>query len=89
MGQEIESQHTEKLEHSESMGADAILSAFSRNDQRKIIHRIDRRLVITLGVMYCISLMDRTNLANAAIAGMSVDLDMEVGFRYVRKAASP
>lgn len=30
---------------------------FSPAEQRKIIHRIDRRLVITLGVMYCVSLM--------------------------------
>lgn len=42
---------------------------FSEREQRKIIHRIDRRLVVTVGVLYCISLMDRTNLSAAAIAG--------------------
>ena len=42
---------------------------FTPREQRKIIHRIDRRLVITVGVLYCISLMDRTNLSAAAIAG--------------------
>lgn len=45
------------------------LHAFTPEEQRKIIHRIDRRLVLTVGVMYCISLMDRTNLSAAAIAG--------------------
>jgi hypothetical protein len=44
-------------------------SEFTPKEQRAIIHRIDRRLVITVGVLYCISLMDRTNLASAAIAG--------------------
>ena len=42
---------------------------FTATEQRKIIHRVDRRLVVTVGVLYCISLMDRTNLSAAAIAG--------------------
>lgn len=44
-------------------------SEFTPQEQKKIIHRIDRRLVVTVGVLYCISLMDRTNLSAAAIAG--------------------
>jgi hypothetical protein len=47
----------------------AILSEFSRADEKRIIHRVDRRLVVTVGFMYCISLMDRTNLSAANIAG--------------------
>lgn len=56
-------------------------SDFTPAEQRKIIHRIDRRLIITVGVMYCISLMDRTNLSAAAIAGMTRELTL-IGFRY-------
>ncbi|ETN41584.1 uncharacterized protein HMPREF1541_03520 [Cyphellophora europaea CBS 101466] len=54
---------------------------FTPAEQRKIIHRIDRRLISTTGIMYCISLMDRTNLSAAAIAGMLVDLEL-VQTRY-------
>ena len=32
--------------------------------------------------MYCVSLMDRTNLGIAAVAGMSVDLKLSIGARY-------
>ena len=32
---------------------------FAPEEQRRIIRRVDRRLVVTVGVMYCISLMDR------------------------------
>jgi hypothetical protein len=46
-----------------------ILSEFSPEETQKIIHRVDRRLVTTVGLMYCVSLMDRTNLSAAAIAG--------------------
>ena len=53
-------------------------------EQSKIIHKIDRRLVTTVGLMYCISLMDRTNLSAANIAGMEVELELDVGYRYVR-----
>jgi len=52
-------------------------------EERKIVHRVDRRLVLTCGVMYCISLMDRINLGQAAIAGMTKALKLKVGFRYV------
>lgn len=54
---------------------------FTNADERKIIGRVDRRLVPVLGIMYCISLMDRTNLSNAAIAGMVTDLKL-IGYRY-------
>ena len=45
---------------------------FSPAEVKKLIHRIDRRLVTTVGILYCISLMDRTNLSAAAIAGYAM-----------------
>lgn len=56
---------------------------FSYAEQRKIIHRVDKRLVVMTGLMYCVSLMDRSNLPNAAIAGMRAELELSVGTRYV------
>jgi CHASE3 domain sensor protein len=44
-------------------------SEFTLKEQRKIIRRVDYRLVTILGLIYCASLMDRTNLGSAAIAG--------------------
>ena len=42
---------------------------YSYEEQRAIVHRIDRRLVVTCGLLYCVSLIDRGNLGNASIAG--------------------
>ena len=42
---------------------------FTPEEQRRILRRIDLRLVTMTGLAYCISLMDRTNLNAAAIAG--------------------
>jgi len=55
---------------------------FTPEEQKKIIRRIDRRLVVTVGLMYCVSLMDRTNLGSANIAGMGRDLRLNIGTRY-------
>lgn len=60
---------------------DARIAAFTPEEQKKIIRRIDRRLVLTLGFLYCVSLMDRTNLGIAVVAGMGVDLVL-TGNRY-------
>lgn len=43
---------------------------FSYQEQRSIIHRVDRRLVVTCGLLYCFSLIDRGNLGAASIAGL-------------------
>lgn len=60
---------------------DARIDALMPEEQKKVIRRIDIRLVLTLGFMYCVSLMDRTNLGIAAVAGMAVDLKL-IGERY-------
>lgn len=55
---------------------DARIAAFSPQEQKRIIRHIDRRLVLTLGFLYCVSLMDRTNTGIAVVAGMGVDLKL-------------
>ena len=73
------------LEHTTSVDSDKIndarIHAFTPEEQRKIIWRIDVRLVLTLGFLYCVSLMDRTNTGIAVVAGMGVDLKF-LGSRY-------
>ncbi|KAH7111233.1 major facilitator superfamily domain-containing protein [Dactylonectria macrodidyma] len=54
---------------------------FSDEEQKRIIRRIDCRLIPIVGLMYCVSLIDRTNVAAASIAGMLEDLEL-IGNRY-------
>lgn len=58
------------------------LNEFTEEEGRKIVRKIDIRLVTVVGLMYCISLMDRTNLGAAVIAGMARELKLSVGLRY-------
>ena len=55
---------------------------FTPKEQSKIRHRIDHRLIPALGCMYGISLTDRKNVSNAAVAGMRTDLDLLTGYKY-------
>ncbi|KAK4864442.1 hypothetical protein LT330_009705 [Penicillium expansum] len=50
--------------------------------QKRVIRRVDLRLLPILGIMYSISLIDRTNLGLAFVAGMEQDLGLDIGNRY-------
>ncbi|KAI1367033.1 major facilitator superfamily domain-containing protein [Xylaria arbuscula] len=70
----------EKVETARPAASDEPIE-FTEREGKKIIHRIDRRLLCTIGFMYCISLIDRTNISLAAIAGLAQDLVL-TGNRY-------
>ncbi|KIV86445.1 hypothetical protein PV11_02057 [Exophiala sideris] len=79
-GNTLEQVNTKSSVNSDKLN-DARIAAFTPEEQKKIISRIDRRLVLTLGFLYCVSLMDRTNTGIAVVAGMGVDLVL-TGNRY-------
>lgn len=70
-----QAQDTEKAATESSHGLDAAA-------QKEVIRRIDTRLLPILGLMYSISLVDRTNLGLALVAGMQEQLQLQVGDRY-------
>lgn len=63
-------------EKSTSSENEELLSAWSLRDQRSLMRRVDVRLIPICGVMYCVSLLDRTNLSNANIAGLGKELSL-------------
>ncbi|KAI5476832.1 hypothetical protein MNV49_007128 [Pseudohyphozyma bogoriensis] len=50
--------------------------------EKATIKKVDRRLLIILGAIYAVSLIDRTNISVARVAGMARDLRLTVGERY-------
>lgn len=71
------------IDHVENTSSDNEANErFTPRQAAGIRRRIDFRLIPALGLMYGISLMDRKNVSNAAIAGMRVDLDLLEGYRY-------
>lgn len=59
-----------------------VQTRFTPEEIKRILRRVDYRVVPILGLMLGVALMDRSNVANAAIAGMRDDLDLKVGYRY-------
>ncbi|KAI1469282.1 MFS general substrate transporter [Daldinia caldariorum] len=70
-----------QFEGEKAQSPNIIDDGIDEKEGKKIIWQLDRRLVTLVGVLYCISLMDRTNLSAAAIAGMNEELHL-VGERY-------
>ncbi|KAJ7227937.1 major facilitator superfamily domain-containing protein [Mycena rebaudengoi] len=62
-------------------GTDAA-SSFTEAEDRALTRKVDRRLLIILGAVYAISLIDRTNISVARVAGMAKELQLTVGERY-------
>jgi hypothetical protein len=50
--------------------------------EKKLIRKIDWRLLPILGALYSIALIDRVNISAARIAGMELDLRLDLGSRY-------
>ncbi|KAF7296090.1 MFS domain-containing protein [Mycena kentingensis (nom. inval.)] len=50
--------------------------------ERRIIRRVDWRLLPILGVLYALALIDRTNISIARVVGMDKDLGLSVGARF-------
>ncbi|KAK9900127.1 MFS general substrate transporter [Cystobasidium minutum MCA 4210] len=50
--------------------------------EKKTILKIDLRLLIILGLCYAVSLIDRTNISVARVAGMQRSLRLDIGERY-------
>ncbi|KAI4191827.1 MAG: hypothetical protein LQ348_003403 [Seirophora lacunosa] len=55
---------------------DPIIDRFTDAEIKRVVRKIDMRLIPLCGLMYCVSLLDRTNLSNAAIAGMTAELNL-------------
>ncbi|RMZ67692.1 tartrate transporter [Pyrenophora seminiperda CCB06] len=55
---------------------------FDQVEEKRLIRKIDWRLLPILGALYSIALIDRTNVSNARVAGMDKDLQLHIGERY-------
>ncbi|KAL3480870.1 major facilitator superfamily domain-containing protein [Aspergillus californicus] len=74
-------QHLESIQVEKGSGNGPVYG-IDEAHQKKVMRRVDLRLLPILGIMYSISLIDRTNLGLAFVAGMEEDLGLDVGSRY-------
>jgi len=87
LGPESDSDRQEKFRQDNSQHErveDASLTAVEHDPhwQKKLIRKIDGRLLPILGAIYSIALIDRINISAARVAGMEEDLQLYIGKRY-------
>ena len=82
--QSSDSEHNNKTENSYDpefvdYGTEHSDVAFSRSEERKLIAKIDFRLIPVLSILYLLAFIDRTNIANAAVYGLADDIGIASG----------
>jgi MFS family permease len=55
--------------------------AYTAEEEKAVIRKFDRKLVMFLGFLYMLSFLDRSNIGNARIAGLETDLNLS-GAQY-------
>ncbi|KAJ9626725.1 hypothetical protein H2204_009995 [Knufia peltigerae] len=68
--------------HIDITNAPDTIGDWDEAEERKLIRKIDFRIIPFLSVVYGLSLLDRSNISAAYIAGMDEALDLTVGARY-------
>ncbi|KIY01560.1 uncharacterized protein Z520_03112 [Fonsecaea multimorphosa CBS 102226] len=82
---EQEQHDADELEQKYHIPLKAVLESHLEEDPktvRKVMRKVDLRLVPMLSLLYMWAFIDRANLGNANIAGMSEDLKTNIGNRY-------
>jgi len=49
---------------------------FDPKETKRILRKVDFRLIPVLAVLYLLAFLDRSNIANARVAGMNQELEL-------------
>ncbi|KAF8537938.1 major facilitator superfamily domain-containing protein [Trichophaea hybrida] len=82
MSGSVEKDTLEHVDHAGSSSSDIREAGFDEVYEKKLIHKVDWRLLPMLGALYSVALIDRINMSNAAVAGMDKDLELVGTNRY-------
>ncbi|OMP83960.1 putative transporter C11D3.18C [Diplodia seriata] len=63
----------------QATAAGVSMNSFAHLDQKKILRKMDIRIVPILALLYLMSFLDRSNIANAEVEGLSKSLHMTGG----------
>ena len=77
-----EKEFAEKPSHTEDIDlVDSEQPSFTPEEEASVIRKLDRRLLPIVFVLYSLSVLDRSNLGNARLAGLEQDIDLS-DFKY-------
>jgi hypothetical protein len=76
-----EKNEAELYEGNSSDGVEVATAGFDPKSTKRLLRKIDMRLIPFLALLYLLSFLDRTNIGNARLAGLEADLGMK-GLQY-------
>jgi hypothetical protein len=76
-----EKNEAELYEGNSSDGVEVTTVGFDPKSTKRLLRKIDMRLIPFLALLYLLSFLDRTNIGNARLAGLEADLGM-TGLQY-------
>ncbi|TVY32870.1 putative transporter [Lachnellula subtilissima] len=50
---------------------------YTPDEERAVVRKFDRKLVLFVALLYMLSFLDRSNIGNAKIAGLDIDLELD------------
>lgn len=72
-----QSNDLEDLEHEDAYHSETEHSLdFTDVEEKKVLKKLDRRVVLFVALLYLLSFLDRSNIGNARIAGLEKDLKL-------------
>lgn len=77
---QLENDHNKELPEISGVQQDPNI-AFTQEDEDRVFRKLDYRLLPFVFVLYSLSVLDRSNLGNARLAGLEEAIDL-TGFRY-------
>ena len=80
-GQEEALHHEAKTEHVAITSEERVVQGFDAIETAKVLRKVDWRLLPVLSFLYLIAFIDRSNLGNASVAGLTEDLRL-TGSQY-------
>ncbi|KAL3427436.1 major facilitator superfamily transporter [Phlyctema vagabunda] len=60
-----------------SMSTIQSFQLYTPDEERRVVRKLDKHLVLFVALLYCLSFLDRSNIGNANIAGLARDLDLD------------
>ncbi|KAE9984374.1 hypothetical protein EG328_008860 [Venturia inaequalis] len=82
-GEVIEKMQAERLEDvdfdEEEDKEEVLQGNWTIKEEKAVVKKMDRRVVLFVALLYLLSFLDRSNIGNARIAGLEVDLQLSEG----------
>ena len=76
-----EKEHVRDTSHLEDVDLTDTVQSFTAAEEAAVIRKLDYRLLPLIFVLYSLSVLDRSNLGNARLAGLEDDIDLS-NLRY-------